>query len=265
MDTAGVGPSSETESAAAWRLLKSGPGEPAWNMACDEALLRSSDPRPVLRLYAWRPAALSLGYFQPFEPFEALLEGRSLAVVRRPTGGGAIHHDDELTFCLVATPGQGGYPAEIPAAYRWVHDSVRRALAETGARVVYRGDGAPLSVHPRSASLCFLDTTSLDLVDEQGRKVVGSAQRRTGGRVLHHGSIPLQVPELSVGCGSVSDSAGRSVSWDELAEIFVRSFTTTLRNRPLHPEALSSEERRVAGRLAAARYADVRRNTGRRG
>jgi membrane protein implicated in regulation of membrane protease activity len=79
-------------------------------------------------------------------------------------------------------------------------------------------------VRPAAASLCFTDHTALDLVDQQGRKVVGSAQRRTGGRVLHHGSLPLTTPALTPEAGSVSLAAGRPVSWDELADAIVAVF-----------------------------------------
>jgi len=106
-----------TAAARPWRCLRSGPGAPAFNLACDEALLASRDAPPVLRFYAWSPAALSLGRFQPDAPFREPARRAGAVLVRRPTGGGAIHHDDELTFALVATPGQDGYPAGVEEAY----------------------------------------------------------------------------------------------------------------------------------------------------
>jgi lipoate-protein ligase A len=117
-----------------------------------------------------------------------------------------------------------------------------------------RGGDAPLSTRPRDATLCFHDHTALDLVDRRGRKLAGSAQRRTAGRVLHHGSIPLAVPALTPGSGSVADAAGREVGWDELADalvaVFARRFATAL-----DADELSPQERRDAERLAAARAA----------
>jgi len=194
----------------AWRLLRTGPGAPAFNMALDEALLRGDGP-PALRLYAWDPPALSLGWFQPPEAFDAAAARAAGAVlVRRPTGGGAIHHERELTFSIAAEPGRDGYPAGTVEAYRWVHGVLTRALATVGAAVHEHG-GARLSTRPRDATLCFHDHTALDLVDAAGRKVAGSAQRRVGARVLHHGSLPLQVPALSPASGSVSLAAGRAV------------------------------------------------------
>ncbi|MCB9899062.1 MAG: lipoate--protein ligase family protein [Planctomycetes bacterium] len=244
--------------ARAWRLLRSGPGTPSFNLACDEALLDTrGDGRPALRLYAWEPAALSLGRFQPLEPFVERAAAHGLTIVRRPTGGGAIHHDRELTFCLVATPGRDGYPISVEDAYGLVHEAVRRALESLGVPLRARGGDAPLSVKPRDATLCFLDTTAFDLVDVAGRKVVGSAQRRRDGRVLHHGSIPLEPPALSPGAGALSILAGRPVTWDEVADALVPAFSAVF-GCPLHEGVLSDAERGAAQRLAAGPYADPR-------
>jgi lipoate-protein ligase A len=235
-------------------VLRCGPGHPAWNLACDEALLRSGDVRPVLRLYAWDPPALSLGYFQPAEPFVSLARQAGALLVRRPTGGGAIHHDREFTFCLVATPGRDGYPLDIVTAYEQVHRSLQHALDGLGARLHFRGEGAPLSVSPRAASLCFEDTTSMDLLDEVGRKVVGSAQRRSVGRVLHHGSIPLQVPSLTPEAGSLERAAGRVISWEEVADAVQTSLEQRIFGAAATPDTLSHEERQSAEQLARERY-----------
>lgn len=238
---------SQGEEARPWRLLRTGHDRPGFNLSCDEALLRSEDGRPVVRLYGWRPAALSLGYFQPEEPFRERARAAGVEIVRRQTGGGAIHHDDELTFCLVATPGRDGYPAQTLEAYRFIHTLLIRALARVGAALDFRGNDAPLSVRPKEASMCFEDHTSMDLVDGQGRKVVGSAQRRSEGRVLHHGSIPLSVPSLSPEVGAVGLAAGRPVSWDETADAVEAVFREALCTAGLEPHALSAAERRAAG------------------
>ncbi len=239
-----------------WRLLRCGAAAPAFNMGLDEALLRSADPRPVLRLYAWDPPALSIGRFQPLEGFDAAAVAAAGAViVRRPTGGGAIHHDRELTFCIAARPGADGYPAGVVEAYERVHAILRAALASVGADVAPRGSGAPLSTRPRDATLCFHDHTALDLLDAAGRKVVGSAQRRTGGRVLHHGSLPLVVPALTPASGSVSLAAGRAVGWDELADAVTAAFASGLPAR-LAPGRPAPAEIAAAEALAGGRYAD---------
>jgi lipoate-protein ligase A len=226
-------------------------------MGCDQALLISADPRPALRLYAWDPPALSLGWFQPLQPFVESARAAGLPIVRRPTGGGAIHHDQELTFCVAATPGSDGYPADVVEGYRWVHGIIRLALQELGAELSFRGDEAPLSVRPERASLCFEDATALDLVDSRGRKLVGSAQRRRGGRVLHHGSIPLSVPDLSPGSGALDLACGRPVSWDELAETLTRHFATNLGSGILCPSSLDQAENDAADSFAHSHHAEA--------
>jgi len=232
-----------------WRLLRTGAGAPEFNMALDEALLRGGGP-PALRLYAWDPPALSLGWFQPRQGFdEPAVRAAGARIVRRPTGGGAIHHDRELTFSIAAEPGHDGYPADVVGAYAWVHERLREALAAVGARVAPLGGGR-LSTRPRDATLCFHDLTALDLVDAQGRKVAGSAQRRVGARVLHHGSLPLEVPRLSPDSGAVSLAAGRHVGWDELADALVLAFGAAL-PAGLRPDALTPEERALAEELLA--------------
>lgn len=237
-----------------WRLLRTGPGAPADNLALDEALM-TSDGGPVLRLYAWDPPALSLGYFQPLAAFDAGAARRAGAVlVRRPTGGGAIHHEHELTFAIAARPGHDGYPGSVVAGYERVHEGLRRALATLGAVVRPHGAGG-LSTRPRDAAHCFTDLTALDLVDAAGRKVVGSAQRRAGGRVLHHGSIPITAPGLTPGSGSVREAAGREVGWDELADEVARGLAGAL-GLVLEPDHPREAERVRARALARGRYAD---------
>lgn len=234
----------------AWRLLCTGPGAPAFNMALDAALLACGGP-PALRLYAWEPPALSLGWFQPASAFAAAAAAApGLVLVRRPTGGGAIHHDRELTFAIAAEAGRDGYPAGAVEAYRWVHAVLARALAAVGA-VVREHGGARLSTRPRDGTLCFHDHTALDLVDAAGRKLAGSAQRRVGARVLHHGSLPLEVPALSPLSGSVSLAAGRAVGWDELAGAVASAFADAL-PAPLVPGEPSAAELAEARRLLEA-------------
>jgi lipoate-protein ligase A len=233
---------SEAQGIRPWRLLRTGHGRPGYNLSCDEALLRSENDRPVLRLYGWCPAALSLGHFQPSEPFVKRAEKAGVEIVRRQTGGGAIYHDDELTFCVVATPGRDGYPSDTIAAYQGIHELLIEALGSLGAALSFRGEDAPLSIRPRDASMCFEDHTSMDLVDAEGRKVVGSAQRRANGRVLHHGSIPLSVPLLSPDAGSVGLAVGRAVTWEEVANAVETTFRASLCEGELVPDVISATE-----------------------
>ena len=89
-----------------WRLLITPPARGAWNMAVDEAILEAvgrGGSLPTLRLYAWEPACLSLGYAQPLTDVDIPhLQARGWEMVRRPTGGRAVLHTDEITYSVIA-------------------------------------------------------------------------------------------------------------------------------------------------------------------
>lgn len=162
------------------------------NMGRDEALLYSPAVQPAaLRIYGWSPPTLSLGYFQSIAAVERLPEDvRRLAVVRRPTGGGAILHDREVTYCLVADETIDAARQAPAVLYRLVHECWRDVLAADGRQSALAPDSMPLP-SPRSGPFfCFEKPGKTDLLLGD-RKVLGSAQRRIPGRVLQHGSLIL--------------------------------------------------------------------------
>lgn len=173
-------------------VLRDPPLDGPTNMARDEHLLHGEEWRPAaLRLYAWTPPTISLGYFQRRAQWEALSdELRALAVVRRITGGGAILHDREITYCLVL---DGSMPlaTQPPVAlYRFVHECWRVVLVEDGVRPETAADDLPLPTPRSGPFFCFEKPGRTDLV-VAGQKLLGSAQRRAAGRVLQHGSLLL--------------------------------------------------------------------------
>jgi len=176
----------------AWRLVTTWEGAPGFNMALDEAFLLAPEPRPTLRFYTWSPDTLSLGYFQRW----AEIRGKDVAgaIVRRVTGGGAIHHTAELTYSIAADATHPLFRGEVRASYARIHDALAVGLARLGVHAARRGTRAVASDDPAS-TMCFHHSTDLDLVWD-GAKGVGSAQRRTHGRVLHHGSIKLGTTPL---------------------------------------------------------------------
>lgn len=168
------------------------PLDGASNMARDEHLLYSPSLRPAaVRIYGWEPPTISLGYFQHICALEKLPgELRELAVVRRPTGGGAILHDREITYCLVLHephPAARQSPVEL---YRLVHGCWQRALQADGLFTELAPDEYPLPTPRGGPFFCFERAGRTDLL-LSGRKLLGSAQRRIAGRVLQHGSLLL--------------------------------------------------------------------------
>jgi lipoate-protein ligase A len=183
-------------------VWQDGARRPSANMALDELLLSRPGP-PVLRLYAWEPAGLSLGRFQDPAWF-ADVPGRH-ELVRRVTGGGAIYHEHELTFAL--TGDAEILPGAIGASYDLVHGALARALAAVGVPV-HAATGTVAAPCARGTERwCFARPGRHDLVTAAGRKIVGSAQRRVrrpAPRILHHGSIVLRAPSVTP-CGAVAD------------------------------------------------------------
>lgn len=174
------------------------------NMARDHALLDfvDADPsRAVLRTYAWTEPTLSLGYFQRVEQLRENPIWAGLARVRRPSGGGAIWHRNELTYALVVprTHPLAGRPSDL---YRAVHAAFVTLLRDQGHDAHRRGrddlDSASPQPLPRPF-LCFHDHDPEDVLVGP-HKVVGSAQRRRPSAVLQHGSLLLapapQTPDL---------------------------------------------------------------------
>ena len=194
-----------------WRLITTWGAHPAFNMGLDQALLESNEATPTLRFYSWRPDTLSLGYFQRFEDVPAALGiagRRPGAVVRRITGGGAIHHVHELTFSISAPLNHRLYQGPIAASYERVHAAVREAVRDAGVEGELRG-AHTLESDIAGTGMCFHHSTPLDLA-WGGRKGVGSAQRRSKGRVLHHGSIKLWTSPFEGDIATIGTRAGES-------------------------------------------------------
>ena len=113
------------------RVIIDEPNSGTWNMAIDEALLHSACDRPeqtTLRFYQWSQATLSLGYFQRFADRSMHHSSQRCHLVRRSTGGGAIIHDDELTYSITA-PLRSSLSRQTTAFYDLMHESLVEALA----------------------------------------------------------------------------------------------------------------------------------------
>jgi lipoyl(octanoyl) transferase len=164
-------------------LLQSGPGDCAFNMALDEALLQAA-PRlsgPVLRFYGWTEPAASFGYFQRYAEIEQLTRLRPL--VRRPTGGGLVPHDADWTYSLAFPPTDVWYGLSATDSYQRVHEWIRAAFA----RLNLATELAP-ACSKTLPGQCFQGHERFDLL-WRGRKIAGAAQRRTRDGLLIQGSV----------------------------------------------------------------------------
>lgn len=166
------------------------------NMAIDDAMLEYADEcrAVVLRVYQWSEPTLSLGYFQKISEREGHAPGSNLPLVRRATGGGAIVHDHDLTYSL-AVPQSSSTVGAAPAVYAAVHKVMVEWLVELGlaARQWQETYNLQTASEQRLANsktefLCFHRRSEGDVVVGD-HKVMGSAQRRSKGALLQHGSL----------------------------------------------------------------------------
>jgi lipoate-protein ligase A len=226
------------------------------NMALDVALLDAVDASPdraVLRFYGWGEPTLSLGYFQPYARAVEDPRWHGVPIVRRPSGGGAIWHDGDLTYAIIA-PRSHPAASRPQALYRAVHTALIEVLRDAEMPASRRGDGAGAAASPKSPFLCFLDADPEDVV-VGGHKVIGGAQRRRPRAVLQHGSIALRTsdrtPELRgldrLGLEGAADAAGWSGRWG-------RRLGVALGFDP-RADDVSPAERSSARALAASTFA----------
>jgi lipoate-protein ligase A len=167
----------------------------AFNMAADLSLLARSEDCPALfvRLYTWEKPSITLGYGQnPAETLDLSAVGRDgVEWIRRPTGGRAVLHDRDITYSVVFSASIAAMGKTLSETYRIISGGLARGLELAGIDCAPH-DSAPDVRMSRSAARlpCFLSPTRAEIM-AGGRKLVGSAQKRSSGAVLQHGSIPL--------------------------------------------------------------------------
>jgi len=192
------------------------------NMAADEAMLLAADRGVAsLRFYTWSVPTLSLGYFQSAHArlSDPLLA--DAAWVRRPSGGAAILHHRELTYCLALPAGAAWQSRES-----WIcrfHHMVAAALSAFGvkARAVVCGEEKKLG-----ELLCFLHQTPGDLLVGPA-KIGGSAQRKLRGALMQHGSILLQQSPLTPSLPGIAELSGVHFALEEIEEAILGEFRTS--------------------------------------
>jgi lipoate-protein ligase A len=250
--------------AIAWMLLLDDGAGGAWNMAVDQALLEHAERAGVgtLRLYAWEPATLSFGRNEPATRRydRAAIERLAMPTVRRPTGGRAVWHADEVTYA-VAAPSAGF--GTLREAYREIHAMLAEALASLGAPVGLAADRPAVGV---GAGACFASAAGGEVVALGGGKVVGSAQVRGEDAFLQHGSIILggtqqEVATVTKGEADAPNVVGlRTLLPPERAtrDAVIQAIARTAVQHwqaPAEPSALPDDVRRAANALVP-RYQD---------
>ncbi|MBU0686471.1 MAG: lipoate--protein ligase family protein [Candidatus Margulisbacteria bacterium] len=159
-------------------------------MAVDVQLLKDFEKGKIgatLRIYSWAPACLSLGYSQKKEKLlnERLVKQYGWDVVKRPTGGGIVfHNEDEITYCLILPYDFKGLPQGLIPLYKYISEIIVSALKKIGVPAAISNNAA----RRENADLCFSYPAEYEVV-ANGKKIVGSAQKRGKRGFLQHGSI----------------------------------------------------------------------------
>lgn len=262
---------------AEWRLVNSGFQDGPSNMACDEAILEAvalGQGPPTLRFYSWEPACISLGYRQSWRLIdESYCQDVGWDIVRRPTGGRAILHVDELTYSVCAPVDEPRVQGRVLESYQRLSEALLSGLQAMGLE--------PVKANPDPARgevdgpACF-DGPSNYEITVQGRKLVGSAQVRKKGIILQHGTLPLYgdvsricqalsferedqrlalIRDLRRQAITLEEALGRWISYDEAVSSMQAGFEDAL-NLDFTISELSESELDRSAELRAEKYAN---------
>ncbi len=248
------------------------------NMAIDCAIAESVGDNlqlPTLRLYGWRPFCLSLGYGQRLAEVDIeATRRRGWDIVRRPSGGKAILHGDELTYSLCLPADHSLARGDVVESYRRISAGLLAALDRLG--ITAQAD--PQAVNSRNADLspvCFVLPSHYEISIGE-RKLIGSAQLRRHGALLQHGTIPLcgdigricdalafaspdsreqERQALRRRATTLAETLGRDISWNDMAEALQAGFQAAFAVE-LEAGELSTAERERAIRLRTERFAN---------
>ena len=238
-----------------WRVMLTPPAPGPWNMALDEAILEGVGKKevlPTLRLYAWQPACLSLGYAQSAKDVDQdQLRTCGWDLVRRPTGGRAILHTDELTYSVIAPLHEPRVYGSILESYRHLSMALLSALSVLGLDAIAEKELAGSEKKKPAGPVCFEVPSSYEITVD-GKKLIGSAQARRREGVLQHGSLPLtgdltRIVQVLVFTSesqrqiaaerlleralTIEACLGREVTWTEAAQAFIQGFEAALQIR----------------------------------
>jgi lipoate-protein ligase A len=242
-----------------WRLIENGASSGAWNMAIDEALLEGARQSgvPALRFYSWNPACISLGRLQKVPE---VVHKSTFDWVRRPTGGRAVLHQHEVTYCAVIP--EGCLEKEnhsVIGAYNWLSKGFIAGL-ET---LDIHAELAPAHRGKQLADNCFSAPAQCDFVVD-GRKLIGAAQCRKYGIILQHGAILIHIDAQSWQT-ALEGSMHNAISLEELGlhtdkNVIATALATGLQQRwdiQFEQSELNENEKMMASQLHRIKYSQA--------
>jgi lipoate-protein ligase A len=257
----------------AWRIIDTGSCDAAFNMALDEAIaivVRQDVSPPTLRFYAWNLASVSIGCFQKSEDIDTgFCRDHDIPIVRRPTGGRAVCHHDEITYSFSVKTKTGLFSRGLLDSYKTISSAFQLALSKVGLPSESRKSKPASQFKIQNAKphnpLCF-QSISYGEISINNIKVIGSAQKRWADGLLQQGSIPLTVDEelvLNLFGRDVVHKGSKSqfglkqilpgLSPDELKRTIWSAFEETFQIK-LVDSGPSRQEILLAGELEAEKY-----------
>ena len=243
------------------------------NMAIDEAILHYCKI-PTLRVYGWKPAAISIGYNQDAEKEINLdyCEKNNIKIVRRLTGGKAVFHDEEITYSFILPENSNLIPFEVNESYKVIAKALQIALKKIGINSEMKK--APEKI---ATPICFNSYNWCELL-VNGRKISGSAQRRFDGKVLQHGTLLIdfdyeknaslfnsnnsfdnilnlksRITSIKSELRTKKNNNNKAITYEELAEAIKYGFKENF-NFKIIDSHLNNEETQLAWKLTEEKY-----------
>jgi len=236
------------------------------NMAVDEYLFRSlgQTPQTCVRFYQWKRPTASLGYSQALDKVVDIdfCRKNGIDIVRRITGGKLVLHWREITYSMVSSD-QQAFSSTLAESYRLISNALIRGLKKIGLEA--RLAGAPPSSYGKGNMPCF-SYPARDEIEMEGKKIIGSAQKRLGSRFLQHGSIPLYSDEGllkqaallqgengRIRMTSLSEALGKPVTFEWVVEHLASGISESFGIR-FAPRVFRADEHAVIFRIQKEKY-----------
>lgn len=264
------------------RLIQSGFCNAAANMAIDEALFLSYEENisvPILRLYGWMPASFSIGCFQ--DPGKILnlktCEKEGMSFVRRPTGGGIIFHDHELTYSLILAQSDTKLRAGVKESFEKITKFLISTYRKLGLKAHFAKDIFKNSIDSKNsrAEFCFSRHEEFDILIEE-KKLGGNAQKRKKNIILQHGSIPFSFNKERVkkfiketqfletlAITDLNEQLKNKINFKDLSKRLIHAFNENF-SLSLEESELTLDEKNLSNELLEKKYANPEWNLNKR-
>jgi lipoate-protein ligase A len=238
------------------------------NMAIDEYLIKyyEKTKRPVLRFYGWAPASISIGKYQNAmnDINIEVCTDDDMTIVRRMTGGGAILHDEELTYSIVCSEEDIDCKnLPVKQTFEKLNAFILNMYKELGLKAAYAKDSGKKVKFSEPVPFCFSCNEEYDILIK-GKKLGGNAQNRKKDIIFQHGSIPFEngrdkasryfIKKINFdNYTTLREALKKKITVDEAAKKLEGAFKRTLKVR-LKEEKLNDREKEAVDKFVIEKY-----------